>query len=87
MTMTGEGPKELTDIKFEFSKVVYGLTEQSSRWSHCVSVAGSDVKGLSYAVGHEYIKDNFDEETKNQVRTNFVGKGQTYKSESVFLNV
>lgn len=70
--MTGEGPKELTDIRFEYQKVVNGLTEQSSRWKHCVDVSASDIKGLSYAVGQQYIKDNFDEETKNQVQPGFL---------------
>jgi hypothetical protein len=34
-----------------------------------VSTAASDYRGFGFAVAHEYIKDNFDEGAKQEVRT------------------
>ena len=38
-----------------------------SRWSVCVANAANDYRGFGYAAAHEYIKDNFNEEAKQEV--------------------
>jgi hypothetical protein len=39
-----------------------------SRWSICVSNAASDYNGFGFAVAHEYIKENFNEQAKQEVK-------------------
>ncbi len=47
------------------------------RWSICVSNAASDYNGFGFAVAHEYIKDNFNEEAKQEVNKH-VSKNWTF---------
>lgn len=42
-----------------------GTQSFAHRWSQCTSKASSESTGFAYAVGAEYIKVEFDEETKN----------------------
>ena len=41
------------------------------RWQKCVGVASSDEKGFGMAAGHAYIKEKFDDESRQVVSRNF----------------
>ena len=45
-----------------------------SRWQKCVGVASSDDKGFGMAAGHAYIKEKFDDESRQVVSKTFFKK-------------
>jgi predicted metalloendopeptidase len=64
MTAVSDGPTEFRDIQFRFESIMYGLAQQSPRWSTCIAKASGEASGLAYAVGHAYVAENFPEEVK-----------------------
>lgn len=66
MDLAAYGPKELGDIQFKFASTLYGTTQAPPRWSVCVSNSASDYNGFGFAVAHEYIKENFNEQAKQE---------------------
>ena len=43
----------------------------NTRWQKCVGVAASDEKGFGMAAGHAYIKEKFDDESRQVVSAFF----------------
>lgn len=67
MSFAAEGPQELLDIVFRFTGTLQGTTQAPPRWNTCVAKASSDYTGFGMAVGHEYIREKFDETAKEEV--------------------
>ena len=60
------------------------------RWNKCVSGASSEYKGFGYAVGHKYILEYFDEESKDTVGhlvENLISAFKELVGESVWMDV
>lgn len=58
------GPKEVEDLNFNFEAVLQGTAVRPPRWKECTSIAAGDFGGFGFAAGFEYIKKNFDQESK-----------------------
>ncbi|XP_045161647.2 neprilysin-like [Mercenaria mercenaria] len=54
------------DLITEYNKVLYGTASSSERWKECVSYTEAH---FGMAVGHMFVKENFDESSKTTVHS------------------
>ena len=60
--LADETTAAMRDASFAFSSAMTGVASAPPRWSTCVSSA---VGGFGFAAAHEYIKENFDTQSKD----------------------
>ncbi|RXG55910.1 Endothelin-converting enzyme 2 [Armadillidium vulgare] len=56
--------EDIRELEFELTKVLSGLSSRPSRWEECVNLVS---QSLVHATGNLYIKNYFDEDSKEQI--------------------
>ena len=64
ISLASQGPKELEDFDFAFESKISGASYRPPRWQKCVGVASHDDKGFGMAAGHAYVREKFDDESR-----------------------
>lgn len=64
ISLASQGPKELEQINFKFESKISGASYQPPRWQTCVGLVSSDDRGFGMAAGHAYVREKFDDESR-----------------------
>ncbi len=67
-SLSSSTTQQMRDLQFEFNRVVYGTTAPTA-WS--ITCADTANNLLGYAVSNKYIEDNFKEEAKTEVISDY----------------